>query len=192
MAAKTKRPSGAGGGGDHSSRRWKPPLLILLTIAATVAAPPAPPESSECDCALFRAEEHVLCRQIGRLCFKDPSAKVGVEGLTVRKLTLSDARYSGTLTFNSTEFKANLGVDLSKLEELSVHNTSASRMVLCSTGRGSHSSEHHIPCGNMVHLRKIDLRGNALTSLGELGQLPAIQELRISGEWELYFQKLYQ
>ena len=179
MAATTKPPSG---GAHHSSRRFA--LLILLTIAATVAAPPAP-ESSECDCALFRAEEHVLCRQIRRLCFKDPSAKVGVEGLIVRKLTLSDARYSGTLAFNSTEFKSNLGVDLSKLEEVSVHNTSASRMVLCSTGRGSYSSEHQVPCGNMVHLRKIDLRGNALTSLGELGQLPAIQELRISGEWEL-------
>ena len=187
MAAKTRRPSGAGGG-DHSSRRWKPPLLILLTIAATVAAPPAP-ESSECDCALFRAEEHVLCRQIGRLCFKDASAKVGVEGLTVRKLTLSDARYSGTLTFNSTEFKANLGVDLSKLEEVAVHNTSASRIELCSNKQGSSSSEHQIPCGNMARLRTIDLRGNALTSLGDLGQLPAIQDLRISGEQELHLKK---
>ena len=179
----TKRISG---GGDHSSQ-WKVPL-ILLAIAATVAAPPAP-ESSDCGCALLRAEEHVVCRQIGQLCFKDPSAKTGAEGLTVRKLTLSDARYSGTLTFNRTEFKANLGVDLSKLEEVTVHNTSASRIELCSNKQGSSSSEHQIPCGNMARLRTIDLRGNALTSLGDLGQLPAIQDLRISGEQELHLTK---
>ena len=123
-----------------------------------------------------------MCRQIGRLCFREPSAKV--EGLTVRKLTLSDMRYSGTLAFNDTELKVNLGVDLSKLEEVAVHNTSASRIELCSTEKGSFSSEDQIPCGNMVRLRTIDLRGNALTSLGDLGQLPAIQELRISGEWD--------
>ena len=103
MAAK-KHPSLIG---DHSWRRWKVSLLILLAMAATAAAPPAPESSSECGCSLLRAERHVLCRRIGQgLCFKDAGAKIEVEkGLTVRRLTLRDAGYSGTLALNNTELK---------------------------------------------------------------------------------------
>ena len=83
--------------------------------------------------------------------------------------------------------KANLGVDLAELEEVAVHDTSASRVELCSSGDGSSSSseEHQISCSKLARLKTIDLRGNKLTSLGDLRQLPAIQELRISGEWKL-------
>ena len=94
--------------GDHAWRRWKAQILILLAIAATVAAPPAPESSAAvCGCSLLRAERHVLCRRIRqRLCFKDAGAKIEVEkGLTVRKMTLRDAGYSGTLALNNTELK---------------------------------------------------------------------------------------
>ena len=83
--------------------------------------------------------------------------------------------------------KANLGVDLAELEEVAVHDTSANRVELCLSGDGSRSSseEHQISCSKLARLKTIDLRGNKLTSLGDLRQLPAIQELRISGEWKL-------
>ena len=78
-------------------------------------------------------------------------------------------------------------MDLAKLEEVAVHDTSANRVELCSSGDGSSpsSEEHQISCSKLARLKTIDLRGNKLTSLGDLRQLPAIQELRISGEWKL-------
>ena len=189
--------SGGGiGGGDSSSaaaaaargaghwRRWRA-LFALMTIVASAAAPAVRPE---CGCVLDAAAEHVLCRQIGRLCFKE-TAEVE-EGVTVRRLTLSDAHYSGALAFNYTDLKNSLGVDLSQLEEVEVRNTRASRIELCSDGGaaggggggGARLQEHQISCAEMVRLRKVDLRDNALTSLADLGRLPAIAEIRISGE----------
>ena len=93
--------------GDHAWRRWKVSLLILLAMAATAAAPPTPESSAECGCTLLRAERHVLCRRIRQgLCFKDAGTKIEVKkGLTVRRLTLRDAGYSGTLALNNTEIK---------------------------------------------------------------------------------------
>ena len=185
----------SGGGGDSSSkaaaaaaarargagRRWRA-FFALLTIAATATAPAV---RSECGCVLDAAAGHVVCRQIGRLCFKE-AAEVG-ERVTVRRLTLSDAHYSGALAFNYTDLKNSLGVDLSQLEEVEVRNTGASRIELCSDGGGGGEGggrlqQHEILCAEMVRLRKVDLRDNALTSLGDLGRLPAIDEIRISGE----------
>jgi hypothetical protein len=56
-----------------------------------------------------------------------------------------------------------------------------SRFKICSSSSADEEDEDLSPCRRLVRLRRIDLRDNALSYIGDLTGLEALEEIKLSG-----------
>jgi hypothetical protein len=113
---KWERQRGGGGGAKRA-------LVFLLLISVTIVAAA---EGNECGCSLI-APEHVQCvGDITELCYNNNS-RSNIDNNKVMKLTFRDSGLSGNFTLNATLIEDRLGIDIARIMELSVRNTSIAR-----------------------------------------------------------------